>query len=137
MLRALIGMKYENWIKQCRLLGPGIRTCFEDGAKRLGGGVRGMALLEDAPLPLEVRLPVSLFVLPRRVELRLRTLDPIHSLGHGKVPEADPADSRALLVFGFGPGTICRGPQVRSTVGSLPNIFINISSTHAATPPVT
>ena len=62
---------------------PRIRTCFEDGAKRLGGGEQGMALLEDAPVPLELRLPVSLFALPRRVELRLRTLDPIHSLGHG------------------------------------------------------
>jgi hypothetical protein len=75
-------------------------TQVEDGAKRLGGGVRGMALLEDAPLPLEVRLPVSLFVLPRRVELRLRTLGPIHSLGHGNgVPEADVADVAGTARF--------------------------------------
>jgi len=39
-------------------------TQVEDGAKRLGGGVRGMALLEDAPLPLEGWLPVSLLVSP-------------------------------------------------------------------------
>ena len=75
-------------------------TEVKDGAKRLGGSVRGMALAEDAPLPFEVRLPVSLFVLPRRVDLRLRTLDPIRSLGHGNgVSEADPLDVAGTARF--------------------------------------
>jgi len=68
-------------------------TQLEESTKPLGSSVRGMALHEDAPLPPELRLPVSLFLSPRRIELRLRTLDPVHSLGHGNgVPEADPAD---------------------------------------------
>jgi hypothetical protein len=59
-----------------------------------------MALVEDAPLPPELKLPVSLFLSPRRVGLRLRTPNPIQSLGHGnRVPETDQADVAGTARF--------------------------------------
>jgi hypothetical protein len=72
----------------------------QENGKCYGGTARCLAQGEGAPVPLEVRLPLALFLEPRRVDLKLRTMKPLRSLGHGNgLPEADPADVSATVAF--------------------------------------
>jgi len=49
---------------------------------------------------LWLRYPIALFLARARINLELRTLAPLRSLGHGSgTPEVDPADLRRTVRF--------------------------------------
>ena len=66
-------------------------TVPQESGKLPGGAVRTLAGAEDLPLPLELRIPLGLFLEPRLLEFRLRGMKPLRTLGHGTgMPKADP-----------------------------------------------
>ena len=75
-------------------------TRAQENGKRLGGTSRCLAQSEDVPVPFEVRMPSSLFLESGRIDLKLRTMNPLRSLGHGSgTPGADPADLSGTVHF--------------------------------------
>ena len=65
----------------------------QENGKHLGGAVRVLANEEAAPAGFELRLPLTVFLAPRRIDFRLRMMEPLRSLGRGHaLPQADPAD---------------------------------------------
>jgi hypothetical protein len=68
-------------------------TVPQESGKLLGGAVRSLAEPDDLPLPLELRIPLGVFLEPRLLEFRLRGMKPLRTLGHGTgMPNADPDD---------------------------------------------
>ena len=67
----------------------------QEGGKLLGGAARVVAREEAAPAGFELRLPLGVFLDPRRIDLRLRMMEPLRRLGHGhgtpRVDADDPA----------------------------------------------
>jgi hypothetical protein len=75
-------------------------TRAQETGKRLGGTSRCLAQAEDVPVPFEVRMPSSLFLESGRIDLKLRTMKPLRSLGHGSgTPGADPEDLSGTVHF--------------------------------------
>jgi hypothetical protein len=75
-------------------------TLPQESGKLLGGTSRSLAETKAAPVAFEIRLPLSLFLEPRRIELRLRTMKPLRSLGHGNaLAEVDPGDVAGTVAF--------------------------------------
>ena len=59
-----------------------------------------MAEPDGVPLAFVAGLPLGLFLEPRRINLELRTLEPLRSLGHGNgTPEADAEDLSGTVRF--------------------------------------
>ena len=72
----------------------------QENGKRLGGTARAVAEPDGVPLAFVAGLPISLFLEPSRINLELRTLDPLRSLGHGSgSPEADADDLSGTVRF--------------------------------------
>jgi hypothetical protein len=77
-------------------------TVAQESGKLLGGAARCLARSELAPVPFEVRLPLALFLEPRRIEFRLRTMEPLRSLGHGHgLPGVDVQDVAGTVALGL------------------------------------
>jgi hypothetical protein len=71
-----------------------------ENGKRRGGTARCLAQSEEAPIPFDVRIPLSLFVEGGRIDLKLRTMNPLRSLGHGNgTPEVDLTDVAGTVRF--------------------------------------
>jgi hypothetical protein len=67
-------------------------TLPQESGKLLGGTCRVLAREEAAPAGFELRLPLALFLAPRRIDFRLRMMEPLRSLGRGHAfPQADAA----------------------------------------------
>jgi len=72
----------------------------QENGKRLGGTARAVAEPDGVPLAFVAGVPIGLFLEPTRINLELRTLSPLRSLGHGNGwPEADPADLSGTVRF--------------------------------------
>lgn len=68
-------------------------TVPQESGKVLGGTSRVLAREEAAPAGFELRLPLALFLSPRRIDFRLRMMEPLRSLGRGHgCSGADPDD---------------------------------------------
>ncbi len=75
-------------------------TLPQENGKRLGGAARAVAEPDGVPLAFVAGLPLGLFLEPRRINLELRTLEPLRSLGHGNgTPEADAEDLSGTVRF--------------------------------------
>jgi len=72
----------------------------QENGKYLGATARCTFESEEAPYALEVGMPLGLFLNPSRINLKLRTLEPTHSLGHGNGwLGADPEDVSGTVRF--------------------------------------
>ena len=75
-------------------------TLPQENGKHLGGTARCTFETGEAPYALEARMPFSLFLNPSRINLTLRTLEPMRSLGHGNGwLGADPEDISGTAHF--------------------------------------
>ena len=75
-------------------------TRLQENGKRFGGTARSVAEPDGVPLAFGAALPIALFLARARINLELRTLAPLRSLGHGSgTPEVDPADLRRTVRF--------------------------------------
>ena len=72
----------------------------QENGKRFGGTARSVAEPDGVPLAFVAALPIGLFLARTRINLELRTLAPLRSLGHGSgTPEADPVDLCGTVRF--------------------------------------
>ena len=72
----------------------------QENGKRFGGTARSVAEPDGVPLAFVAGMPIGLFLEPTRINLELRTLTPLRSLGHGNGwPEADSEDLSGTVRF--------------------------------------
>jgi len=77
-------------------------TVAQESGKLLGGTSRVLAREEAAPAGFELRLPLAVFLAPRRIDFRLRMMEPLRSLGRGHgCPRADSDDLPGSVQFEF------------------------------------
>ena len=72
----------------------------QENGKYLGGTARCSFESQETAYALEVGMPLGLFLNPSRINLSLRTLEPMRSLGHGNGwLGADPEDVSGTVHF--------------------------------------
>lgn len=65
----------------------------QPNGKRYGGTVRCLVPTLDDPVTFEVAIPLTLFMASSRIDLKLRTMKPLRSLGYGRgIPQIEPDD---------------------------------------------